>query len=142
MGKRPKSAPRNFVIENLQKEAKIKEVPIFGRSKSQREESVQVQMEKKHRGIKMSKQDLLGSNQHLDSLSTHLEMPDDTLSQSSSYFSVIELDNELIIERALQMASMMERSARDLKTYSRLAKQKDAQVNDKRLYQYIPFHNR
>ena len=96
-------------------------------------------MEKKHRGIKMSKQELLlGSSQHLDSISTQLEMPDDTLSQSSSYFSVIELDNELVIERAVQLASMLERSARDLKTYSRLAKQKDTQVNDKRLYQYIP----
>eukprot|EP00112_Aurelia_sp_Birch-Aquarium-sp1_P002059 Seg1224.5 transcript_id=Seg1224.5/GoldUCD/mRNA.D3Y31 product="hypothetical protein" protein_id=Seg1224.5/GoldUCD/D3Y31 len=95
-------------------------------------------MEKKSRARNMSKQELLGSNQHIDGLSTNLEMPDDSLSQSSSYFSVIEFDNELIIERAVQLASMLERSARDLKTYSRLAKQKDTQVNDKRSQKIPP----
>ena len=85
----------------------------------------------------MSRKELLASHQHSDSISNDLEMPSDFLSETSSYFSVIEMDNELVIERAMQLASMLERSAMDLKTYSQLAKKKDAQVNEKRLYQKI-----
>ena len=68
------------------------------------------------------------SNSYNDEITSHHhhhynERPtaEDALSQTS-FYSVIDLDHDTLIERAAQLASMLEKSARDLKTYTKLAR--------------------
>ena len=71
--------------------------------------------------------ELLHQHHHFQST-----VADDVTLSQTSYFSVLELDNDLLIERAAQMADMLEKSARDLKTYTRLARDKDRTVHQEK----------
>jgi len=49
---------------------------------------------------------------------------DDAISRTSLY-SIVDLDHETLIERAAQLATMLDKSARDLRTYAQLARASD-----------------
>ncbi|XP_065061417.1 uncharacterized protein LOC135688480 isoform X2 [Rhopilema esculentum] len=77
--------------------------------------------------------ELLHQHHHFQST-----MADDVTLSQTSYFSVLELDNDLLIERAAQMADMLEKSARDLKTYTKLARAKDRTVHQEKRKPRLP----
>ena len=57
----------------------------------------------------------------------------DSLSHASLY-SIIDLDHETLIERATQLAAMLDKSARDLTQYTKLARVQDGLTITKKKY--------
>lgn len=71
----------------------------------------------------------------------HKTPAEDALSQASRY-SIIDLDHDTLIERANQLASMLDKSARELRTYTQLAREYDGlSVTKKKYAIFFPDYN-
>ena len=60
--------------------------------------------------------------------------PADDATSHASRYSIIDLDHDILIERANQLASMLDKSARDLRTYTQLAREYDGLSVTKKRY--------
>ncbi len=81
----------------------------------------------------MEKEHLLDTNSYFESVSSQSNNADPPGIERShtSYFSVIDLENDIVTDRVLQLALLLEKSANQLRHHAKIA-EKDKTIRPKR----------
>ncbi len=88
--------------------------------------------------FEMEKEPLIEGNSYLESISSNNTDPVDVEQSHTSYFSVIDLENDIATDRVLQLALLLEKSAKQLRHHAKFA-EKERIVSPKRYFLSLSF---